>query len=533
LAKLLLVNTITAEKVLKSKFRILHLEDSQADCELIRQLLVADGLDCDIVQCDSREKFIQDLERRPFDLIFADCTVPQFDGLKALELARRLAPGIPFIFVSGTIHEDSAIESLRSGATDYVLKNRLSRLVPAVRRALAETEERARSQKMEQRLRQAQRLEAVGTLAGGIAHDFNNILTIIKGYTSLLPMECEQPQRVCEIAETIDRASLRGAELVNQLLAFARKSDGMFTSTSLNHRVAEIVAMLRPALSRNITFEMQLEDGLPEVHADPGQVERVLINLATNARDAMPEGGTIILSTSRVRTGDMPFQVEYEGEQYICLRVTDNGTGMDEATRQRIFEPFFTTKPRGKGTGLGMPVVYGLMQSHNGFVDVRSELGKGTSISLFFPVPVRPLSPLPEQTPAAPHSVQGTETVLIVDDEPDVCYFLEVILKAHGYNVITAPDAGAALEMLAQRRDEIHLALSDVGLPDTDGFELIRRAREIQPRLKTILSSGYTDGTLKTRMSQEGIEGFVPKPYDPQVLLQTIRGTLDREGRTA
>jgi two-component system, cell cycle sensor histidine kinase and response regulator CckA len=513
---------------LKSKFRILHLEDSQADCELIRQLLIADGIDCEIVQCDDRDKFIRDLERRNFDLIFADCTLPQFDGLKALELARRLAPGIPFIFVSGTIHEDSAIESLRSGATDYVLKDRLSRLVPAVKRALAETEERAKSQKMEQRLRQAQRLEAVGTLAGGIAHDFNNILTIIKGYTTLLPMECEQPERVREIAETIDRASSRGAELVNQLLAFARKSDGAFTSTALNHRVAEIASMLRPAFSQNITFELQLEDGLPEIHADPGQVERVLINLATNARDAMPDGGTIIFSTSRVRAGDLPFQSEPESAQYLCLRVTDNGTGMDEATRQRIFEPFFTTKPRGKGTGLGMPVVYGLMQSHNGFVDVRSEPGRGTSISLFFPVPTRPLSHPHENAPALPRSLEGTETVLIVDDEPDVRYFLEVILKAHGYRVLTAHDSKMAMELLTLRPHEVDMLLSDVGLPGTDGFALNRSARQIQPRLKTILCSGFTDGTIKTRMSEEGIEGFIPKPYDTNALLQTIRSILDK-----
>ena len=238
----------------------------------------------------------------------ADCTLPGFDGLKALELARAHAPTVPFIFVSGTIEEDSAIESLRNGATDYVLKQRLSRLVPAVRRAMAEVAERMKSQEMEERLRQAQRLEAVGTLAGGVAHDFNNILTIIKGHVALLPMECRRPDRVQEIGSTIDRAAQRGSELIKQLLAFARKSDGSFTSTNINHRVEEIVAMLREAFPRNVTFEMNLDRDLPSILADPGQVERVIINLATNARDAMAEGGSIVFSTSLVPAGEVPAQ---------------------------------------------------------------------------------------------------------------------------------------------------------------------------------------------------------------------------------
>jgi len=512
---------------MKSKFRILHLEDSQEDCELVQRILASEGIDCEIVRCADRAKFIQDLETKEFDLIFADCTLPQFTGQHALALAREIAPGVPFIFVSGTIEEDSAIESLRSGATDYVLKDRLTRLVPAVRRALAEVEERTKNQEMEQRLRQSQRLEAVGTLAGGIAHDFNNILTIIKGYTSLLPMECGQPDRVKSIAETIDRASQRGSELVNQLLAFARKSEGSFTSTALNHRIHEIASMLRPAMPQNISFELHLEEGLPEIHADPGQVERALINLSTNARDAMPEGGKIVFATSLVQSGEAPLQAGHENDPYICLRVTDTGCGMDEATRQRIFEPFFTTKPRGKGTGLGMPVVYGLMQSHNGLIDVRSEPGKGTSILLYFPVPREPLAQTVQSTPASPRSVAGTETVLIVDDESDVRYFLEVVLNANGYKILSARNAETALEMLPQAEGEVHLLFSDIGLPGIDGFELSRRARQIRPGLKTILCSGYSDAGLKIKMAEQGIDGFIPKPYDMSELLQVIRTILD------
>jgi len=516
---------------MKTGLRILYLEDSQTDCELIRHMLARDGLECEIVRCDTRAGFMEDLREKDFDLIFADSSLPSFSGRHALELVRQHAPEIPFIFISGTMGEESAIESLHDGATDYVLKNRLSRLVPAVRRALAEANERAKYQEMEQRLRQAQRLEAVGTLAGGVAHDFNNILTIIKGHTSLLPMECEQPGRVREIASTIDRAAQRGTDLIFQLLAFARKSDGSFTSTNINQRVREIASMVREAMPRNITFELQLDESLPEIHADPGQVERVIINLATNARDAMPDGGKIIFVTSKVRSAEVPLHSPEETGFYLCLRVTDTGSGMDEATRQRIFEPFFTTKPRGKGTGLGMPVVYGLMQSHNGLIDVQTEPGRGTSISLFFPIPAGPLPQNVEQPQDSPKAVDGTETVLIVDDEPDVRYFLEVILKARGYRILSARDAEEAIEKVRNHPDEVQVLFSDIGLPKLDGFGLSDRVKSLNPRLKTILTSGYADGSLKTKMTELGIDGFISKPYDVSALLQTIRNVLDKVER--
>jgi signal transduction histidine kinase len=492
-------------------------------------MLANDGLNCEIVRRDTRDEFIHDLQKKNFDLIFADCTMPEFDGLHALELARQHAPEIPFIFVSGTIGEEFAIQSLRNGATDYVLKNRLSRLIPAVRRAIAEAAERNKNQEMEQRLRQAQRLEAVGTLAGGVAHDFNNILTIIKGHTALLLMESKKPERVEEIAATINHAALRGSELVGQLLAFARKSDSMFTSTDINQHIKGIVAMLREAMPRNVKFELKLNESLPEIHADPGQLERVLINLATNARDAMPKGGKIIISTSKVKDSEAPLHTAEGIEEYLCLSVKDTGTGMDEATRQHIFEPFFTTKPKGKGTGLGMPVVYGLMKSHNGFIDVQSELGKGTTISLFLPIPAT-VAPKTELTPyTKPGIVKGTETVLIVDDEKDVSYFVEIILKLNGYKVETAESAETALEKIKTSKDKIDLVFSDVGLPRLDGFGLCAAAREAQPGIKIMLTSGYIDGSLKTRMSEAGIDGFLAKPYDMADLLGTIRAVLDKD----
>ena len=311
------------------------------------------------------------------------------------------------------------------------------------------------------------------------------------------------------------------------MLAFARKSDGSFTSTNINQRVREIGSMLKQAFPRNIIFEFQLDDGVPDIHADPGQVERVLINLSTNARDAMPDGGKIIFSTRRVHSDAVPLHTGPK-TGYLCLCVSDTGLGMDEATRQHIFEPFFTTKPKGKGTGLGMPVVYGLMQSHNGLIDIQSAPGQGTSISLFFPIPEGPAPRLAEAPPETLRSTEGTETIMVVDDEPDVRYFLEVILKTHGYNIVSANDAEEALDIFERHGRKIHLLFSDLGLPKLDGFELSTRARQHDPTLKTILASGYADATIKTKMAELGINGFIAKPYDVGPLLQSIRAILDK-----
>ena len=515
---------------MSAKLKILHLEDSQSDSELIARLLADEGIGAEITRCDGRDAFIKTLREGPFDLIFADCTLPQFDGLSALEMARRDMPQTPFIFVSGTLEEDVAIESLRRGATDYVLKHRLSRLGPAVRRAIAERRARIQNEEMEQRLLQAQRLEAVGTLAGGIAHDFNNILTIIRTFTSQLPLECTVPDRVCDIAKVIDRASSRGTELVSELMAFARKSESTFASTDINLRLREIVAMLRPTLPSNVEIELKLADGLPEIPADAGQIERVVINLATNARDAMPDGGRITVSTLKVRYEETPPapNTANKVEHYVRLRVSDNGTGMDEATRQRIFEPFFTTKPLGKGTGLGLPVVYGLVQSHHGLIDVQSKLGKGTDVSLFFPAPATPMRAAQGPVVEAPVSLDGTETILLVDDEGDLRYFVEMMLSLHGYKVIAASDGHSALEAMPQEAGKVQVLFSDVGLPMMDGFELAQRVRAIHPQVKTVLCSGFSDQKLKAKMTEEGIDKFVAKPYDSETLLTAIRTTLDK-----
>ena len=367
---------------------IVHVEDYTEDAELVHGMLQAAGWDCEIRRVETRTQLFQELEHSPCDLILSDCTLPQFSGLEALELAHALKPQIPFIFVSGTIGEEIAIKSLQEGATDYVLKNRMSRLVPAVRRALAEADERKMLRSMKTRLTRARRLDAVGTLAGGLAHDFNNLLQIIKSQVGLLSMACAEPAQVLKIANALDSVTDRGSEMMQELLAFARKTDAHLTSVDTTALIHEITEAHKSWLPPTTSLFLHLDEDLPPIFADRCQVDRILTNLIMNSRDAMPEGGRIAISAEVIDfDSTLPQPSQLERVLYLCLKVSDTGMGMDEATQLQAFEPFFTTKSVEKGTGLGLSVVFGLMQVHNGFIDLESAPGKGTTISLFFPLP--------------------------------------------------------------------------------------------------------------------------------------------------
>jgi CheY-like chemotaxis protein len=284
--------------------------------------------------------------------------------------------------------------------------------------------------------------------------------------------------------------------------------------------------MLREAMSRNIVFAFDLDESLPIVMADAAQIERVIINLVTNAGDAMPRGGAVTFTTARVENKEaVPCLAELTDRDYLVLRVTDTGIGMDEETRRHIFEPFFTTKPKGKGTGLGMPVVYGLMQLHRGAIDVASEPGRGTCISLYFPIILPQAAPAPTSPSTRPQTLRGNETLLVVDDEPDVIAFLRTMLEANGYRVLTAANAEEALELFHEHRDEIKLLFTDLGLPTLSGYDLSELLERLKPGLKTLLASGYADSRFNSR--NETVAGFISKPYSPEAVLQAIRGNLD------
>jgi two-component system cell cycle sensor histidine kinase/response regulator CckA len=368
---------------------VIHVEDSPDDSELVQRMLKDSGIACNVRRVETREQLVEALQAPQCDLILSDCTLPRFHGLEALEVARRARPEVPFVFVSGTIGEETAIQSLQNGATDYVLKQRLRRLVPAVRRALAEAEGRTARHIMEAQLRQSRKLEAIGLSVGGLAHDFRNLLQVLKMGVELMPsMLQDDPKSVLQLTDKMSVTIDCGARMVQELLVFANRAETLLGLLDTTKQIKQLVDSPRIGLPVSVRVHLHLEKDSPEVLADPGQLDRILTNLLLNAKDAMPEGGDIMISSDVIRFDRVPANSwQMKEVPYLRVIVSDTGTGMDEATQARIFEPFFTTKSAGMGTGLGLSVVFGLMEAHNGFIALESKMGEGTSFSLFFPLP--------------------------------------------------------------------------------------------------------------------------------------------------
>jgi two-component system cell cycle sensor histidine kinase/response regulator CckA len=348
------------------------------------------------------------------------------------------------------------------------------------------------------------------------------------GQSSLLKDSMEDPARALRRIEAINKASERGASLVKQLLTFARKSESVFKSLSLNSVISEVVILLRETLPKTISILTSLKEGIPAVTADLTQIHQVLFNLCLNARDAMPTGGTITIATSTADFASVVSKFPMAAErECVRIEVTDTGMGMNDETKQRIFEPFFTTKGPGKGSGLGLALVYSIVESHQGMIWVESAPGKGTTFSLYFPVEEhaveigRPGEDLLEEIPG------GSETVLLIEDEEMLAEMVNEILTAKGYTVLSASDGEAGVALFLTRRREISVVLSDLGLPKLGGDEVFTRIRAIDPEARVILASGFIDPAVKAAMMRKGLKGFVQKPYQPSEVLQALRTILD------
>ncbi len=380
----------------------------------------------------------------------------------------------------------------------------------------------------EERLRQAQKLDSVGRLAGGIAHDFNNLLNIISAYASVLAEHREDPTKQREGFEAIQRSVQRGSALVRQLLTFARKTDVVFGSVRLNAVVEEIVELLRATFSKDVSVVADLARELPPIKADANQVHQAVLNLCVNARDAMPHGGQISVETQHVPGTQLRGRfADAAADGYALLKISDSGVGMDEETRHRMFDPFFTTKQPWGGQGLGLAVVHGIVQSHHGFIDVSSEVGKGTSVQLFFPVsPVAEEKPRP--TAAAPQSGTGTETILLVEDEAMLLEPVKALLEDRGYHVLPARDGLEAVEIYRKHGKRIDLVILDMGLPRQGGRETLFRLRSLDPDARILLASGFFDAALKQEMLGAGAKAFLRKPYSAEEILRHTREVLDR-----
>ena len=380
---------------------------------------------------------------------------------------------------------------------------------------------------LEKQLIQAQKLESLGTLASGIAHDFNNILCIVLGYATLLTRQTSDPENMKLSIETVVKACRRGAALVNQLLTFARKAEPELTLVKLNDSVIEISKLLSETITKTIVINLDLEQELPAISADATQMHQVLLNLCVNARDAMPNGGTLTIAThlqqSDVVRKKFP---NVAARQYVALIVRDAGVGMDEKTRSRIFEPFFTTKEIGKGTGLGLSVVFGIMESHKGYIAVDSEPGKGTTFYLYFPVP-ESLEINQVKTEIQKEIHGGGETILVVEDEEPMRVLLNIFLRSGGYTVLTAADGREAVDMYHKNRKDIKLVLADSGLPMLSGYDVFKKMKSENPELKFILASGFIQPQMKSDILKEGAKYFLQKPYTEAHVLRAVRNVLD------
>jgi two-component system, cell cycle sensor histidine kinase and response regulator CckA len=404
-------------------------------------------------------------------------------------------------------------------------------IIRDVRERIAAREELRRSQ---EQLDQAQRMQAVGRLAGGIAHDFNNLLTAITGYADLLLSDLPpgSPHRpdVQEIRRTADRAT----GLTRQLLAFSRRQVLEPKVLDLNRIVADLEPMLQRLISEEIQLVTVLEPRLHRVHADPGQLEQVVLNLCVNARDAMPRGGLLTIQTSNTVVGEAPASGDggLEPGRYVVLAVSDTGDGMDAETRTHLFEPFYTTKDHGKGTGLGLATVYGIVTQSGGSITVDSQAGQGSTFTIFLPDASAELSETVVEEPA-PRSLGGSETVLLVEDDRGVRTLARQVLQRQGYTVLEAATPSEALMTAARHEGSIDLLLSDVVMPEMTGPELARRVRDVVPGIRVVFMSGYADDAFARDSGADPAADFLSKPFGPETLARKIRLALDARDASA
>jgi PAS domain S-box-containing protein len=628
--------------------QVLLVEDTDADARLIIHAMkhVDGGAEVEVVT--TRKQFTERLARRTYDLVLADYRLPNWTGMDALLELRRLGFDTPLILVTGDLGDELAVQSVKAGAADYVLKDNLARLPIAALRAvldkrgrdeslraksaLEESGERFRKlaqasfdailitqdgfvydvnrghadmfgyatveevigrpitdfvaeesladvqrrfanhiegtyqlvgkrkdgrrilleatgathviagrparitalrditerRSLEDQFRQAQKMEAVGRLAGGVAHDFNNLLTVIMSYTDMLSEGLAVQDPRADDLDQIRKAAVTATSLTRQLLAFSRHQ--VIEPRLVN--LSEVVTMSNKLLNRLIGEDIDVVTTITKdpvaVLIDPGQLEQVIMNLAVNARDAMPRGGKLILATASIK-----IDADYARDQWLAnsgrfamLTVTDTGVGMDDATLARIFEPFFTTKEVGKGTGLGLATVFGIIKQSNGFIRVNSEIGRGTTFKIYLPLVDKPTEPYDGQPELAQLPV-GTETILLAEDAAAVRAAARQILERYGYTVLEAPSGKDALNIALKRLAPIHLLLTDVVMPEMSGRELAEHFFELRPSAKVLYMSGYTDDAVVLHGILSADIAYLQKPFSPATLARKVREVLD------
>ncbi|MFO0748999.1 MAG: response regulator [Myxococcota bacterium] len=644
------------------RLRVLLVEDDEADAELTRLALEAGGFELEWQRVDTAEAFVRAFDEREWDAVISDFAMPSFDGIQAFTLFLERRLDIPFVFVSGALGEERAVEAMLAGARDYLLKGQLGRLAVAVRRELRAAESRRQQSSAEEdsrrhqrrlrlavevsgggvfesplpaddrtyisercaqllgvratelpaparvfdwlvglvhadereavvaachafalgesdalrlevrvgqgpgrwldldvraradardadgrvtqlvgvvldlteqkrlatSLRQAQKMEAIGRLAGGVAHDFNNLLTAIFAFGSFVMDGLGPDSPLRDDMHEVLMAARRAASLTGQMLAFSRLKKTSPRIVDVNEVVTNLERMLRRLLDADVDMRVRLTTDGWRVTIDPAELEQVLVNLTVNARDAMLHGGKLTLETGRVSLKDGAPELADSGlgaGDYVVIAVSDTGTGMDAATLQRLFEPFFTTKAVGRGTGLGLSTCYGIVKQAGGFIGVQSELGRGSTFKVYLPratgteVAAEALPPRAE--------LAGSETVLVVEDDPHVRELVVRTLTHYGYTVLRAANGHEALALGAQTVKPIALLLTDIVMPQLGGLDLAARLSVWRPDLRVLLMSGYAADTVDRRGDITAETRLLSKPFTPEMLAREVRATLD------
>lgn len=517
----------------QTDLRVLFVEDSPDDVELIRLELARHGFNVHVRVAETRSDFQSALDEGTWDIVLSDHSMKGFSSTDALSMLRDKDEDIPFIIVSGTIGEDSAVDAMRAGAHDYVLKHNLRRLGPAVGRELREAANRrtqrstqAALQNSEQRLRHAQRMEAVGRLAGGIAHDFNNLLTVILGFSEFLIEQLPPDQPSHRDASEIRMAAQRAARLTKQLLAFSRQQVLERRVIDLVKAASEMQPMIDRLIGEDVPFTFAHADSPQLVLIDPGQFEQVVMNLVINARDAMPAGGRLSMFIDRAHLDEAhAAELQIKPGPYVALAVTDTGVGIDTETLDHIFEPFFTTKPPGSGTGLGLATVFGIVRQSGGAIEVHTVLTHGTTFRVYFP---SSSGAGPAQDAEKPPSgaVARASTILLAEDEQGVRAFLEMALTRAGHRVISARSGTNALELGEKTTEPIDLLIADVVMPGLSGPEVADKLKRVHPQMRALFLSGYSSHAALPERVIADPGTFLQKPFTVEALLAKVRERL-------
>jgi signal transduction histidine kinase len=525
---------------MKIPLHILHLEDNPKDAKLVQSTLEAGGIACTTTRVQTRDDLISALERGGIDLILSDFSLAAFDGLSAAALVRTRWAAIPLIIVSGTPGEEGAIDSFKSGATDYVLKEHLSRLVPAVGRALQEVEAAAKCRRLETHLIEAQKIEAIGRLSSGMAHEFSNILAVIVGYNDLITATLGQESPLRKYTEEIRQASNRAAGLTRQLLVFSRKQLVQPSIIDPNDAIQELNKIIRRVIDEKISITIVAGRQTGRVKVDSGYLIQVLLNLVFNARDAMPDGGRLAIETKEL-TLDQEYAAAHPGTtsgRYAMLSVADTGTGMTDEVKARLFEAFFTTKP--SGTGLGLASCQTIVQEAGGHIDVESEVGKGTTVKIYLPrveqtfdltttTTVRTIPSLPRTEPIrfgheAPAPTQSVQRILVVDDDISIRRLSTEMLIRSGYQVDAAADGADGWKAL--QGNSYDLVITDNFMPKMTGVEMVKKLHAAGMKLPVIMATAMLP--QEEFVSHPWLEAVTTllKPFRANDLLSAVKKIL-------